>query len=152
MNLLPEYSQNIVVAVIADNQFRWFITEKEVWFLNSVSFAKAFSMEATIEEQKMVTYLSEGDSMDFISSIAEFETEYDDLREWILMSEQGSDVWQDSLPSLIVNFDDMTLINYFPEPSGKFHEFLPENWTGKYVGNFEELEKIIPLANRYWNK
>ncbi|MEX0378306.1 hypothetical protein AB3X48_14305, partial [Bacillus sp. S4] len=34
MILEPLYAENIVVAVIYNSEFRWYVTDKELWFLD----------------------------------------------------------------------------------------------------------------------
>lgn len=34
MVLEPLYAENIIVAVIYNNEFKWYVTDKELWFLD----------------------------------------------------------------------------------------------------------------------
>ena len=34
MVLEPIYAENIIVAVIHNNEFKWYVTDKELWFLD----------------------------------------------------------------------------------------------------------------------
>ena len=55
--LLPDYSINIVVAVVTNRRMRWFVSEKEDWFLDAVAFAAAFSEEPSQQARQIVKAL-----------------------------------------------------------------------------------------------
>ena len=152
MKLLPEYSTNIVVAVLRDGQVSWYVSEKEEWFLNTVSFAKAFGMTANESEKKIVESLAAGDADQFLSKLAEFSVSLSELKEWISMAEPQSNEWEDSLPCLVVDFDRKFIRNCFPEPGGMFQDHLPVGWSGEYVNEFEKIESLIPEGERFWKE
>lgn len=149
MKLVPEYSVNIVVCVVWNEQVQWYVTEKEEWFLNIVSFAKAFGSEPSAEDIAHTTALERGDPSFFFAQIRDFKAKREELKEWISIFKAGSEEWAEFLPSLYVNFDQKQMYNCFPEPGGMFQDHLPKNWTGAYC-TFYDIEENIPFNERFW--
>lgn len=40
--LVPEYNEDIIVGVYYDNFFNWYVTDKEIWFLDYKKRIDAF--------------------------------------------------------------------------------------------------------------
>lgn len=151
MKLLPEYSANIVVAAVHNGKLRWFVTYKEVWFLDAVRFAAAFSVEPSQQELQIANALEQGNPDPFLRSISDYEVRIDELREWFSLNALESSDRDDWLPSLFTDFDNRRMLNVFAEPSGMFHEYLPNGWHGDYSDRFHALEECIPKSDRYWD-
>ncbi|TKI81216.1 hypothetical protein FC699_34140, partial [Bacillus wiedmannii] len=51
MILEPLYAENIIVAVIYNNEFRWYVTDKELWFLDYNKLDNAYkNLGVSIED------------------------------------------------------------------------------------------------------
>ena len=150
MKVLPEYSMNIVVAVKLNGDLRWFVSEKEFWFLDAIAFAAAFSQETPPQEREVSKKLHDGNPDLFMESMSDYEVAESELREWFDLTEVESCEREDAMPCLVVDFDRNRMVNAFPEPGGMFQDFLPDGWQGDYVNDFETVESQIPQSNRYW--
>ena len=149
MKLAPEHCLNIVVGTINKGLFQWYVTEKEVWFLDAVDWAEGFGEEASQEESDIVDALVEGNSQPFLRTIEGFEVNKDDLKSCLDITAIDSLDRDASLPVLLVDFDQKQLVNSFYEPSGTFDQYVPDGWNGVYLGA-DELMHMIPEAERYW--
>ena len=148
MKLYPEYSLNIIVYLIANKIGQWYVTEKEIWFLNRIKFAKAFDIEPTVEQRHFSESIAAGNPLCLMNEINEYRVEKQELEELISIY-PSPDVEEDLLemyPSLYINFEQKILLNLFPEPSGQFEKFAPEGWFSAY----EDFLNKIPNKEIYW--
>nr|WP_086329074.1 hypothetical protein [Enterococcus sp. 4G2_DIV0659]OTO09415.1 hypothetical protein A5880_000094 [Enterococcus sp. 4G2_DIV0659] len=42
MNLMPDYTENIIVAVVLEGNLLWYVSDKEIWFLDYQKRIEAF--------------------------------------------------------------------------------------------------------------
>ena len=148
MNLYPEYSANIIVYLIVGDTGNWYVTEKETWFLNREKFASAFGVEPTQQDIDFSRSVASGDSALLLNEIEKFRVNATELKELISIYppiEEGDDLLE-MFPSLFVDFNQKKLLNLFPEPSGKFHDFPPEGWDASDDNFFN----LIPESHKYW--
>ncbi|MGN7356210.1 hypothetical protein ACTHPF_02515 [Paenibacillus sp. SAF-054] len=137
MKLMPEYAQNIIVCVVFQNTWKWYITEREYWFLN-VEMEDRFGIEV-LDESTAARFLHQIQDLEVpVSELANMLTEleavfqsYDDVLEFI--------------PAMYVNFDDKVLYSLFPEPMS-FEHYVPAGWTGEYL----DFLNILPADQQYW--
>ena len=155
MVLEPLYAENILVAVIYNNQFRWYVTDKELWFLDYNKLDNAYkSIGASIEEndevneRKDIKILDNNNINIFLKRINKYLVTKDELNqlltEKIRTKIEGEDLL-DFSPVLLIKFDNKILYSMFPEPAS-YEEYVPKGWHGKYE-NFTEL---VPILERYW--
>jgi len=148
MKLYPEYSQNIIAYVIQNGIGTWYVTEKEIWFLNQVNFAKAFGVEPNNENIEFTNKISSGDSKLLLEEIAPYKVTNKELNELIgiypPLKENESVL--ELRPSIYVNIDTKEIINLFPEPSGQFQDYAPNDWESK----FDDFWHLIPDNDVYW--
>lgn len=48
--LEPIYAENVIVGVIHKKQFQWYVTDRELWYLDYVKFAQAFESHLVVDE------------------------------------------------------------------------------------------------------
>ena len=149
MVLKPKYAQNIVVCTRFIGKIRWYVTDKEIWFLDLRKMVKAYEDKGysipdpdDFSERFDIDIVNESNAEDFLSKISEFEVITTDLQDIL----KGTNINKsDVVPSLFVDFDNQTLYSMYPEPASYEH-FVPYNWSGKYE-NFLEL---IPSEFQFW--
>lgn len=107
IKLYPEYSENIIAYVISGEEGHWYVTDKELWFLDRISFAKAFGLQPDDEDVEFSKNISFGDGSSLIHEIYEYKTTTEELRELIKIypsiSEDESIL--EMRPSLYVDLD-----------------------------------------------
>jgi len=152
--LEPIYAEEIIIGVIFKQQFQWYITNKELWYLDYNKLDQAFengddlSTDISSEsEREGITVLDEKNAEAFLKRVESFKVDKSYLlslfEERIL-----NDVDDDRLdfsPSLLVDFDDKKLYSMFPEPAS-FEEYVPNNWDGCY----EDFTNLVPEKEKYW--
>ena len=153
MKLLPEYAQNIVVAVVHQGRWRWLVTEKEDWFLDRPKWARAFAdaglaADGDDDERCGISVLDETTITEYLEAMREHVASIQDLSALVNLSQplEDLDAILEVMPALLVDFDRKRLINSFPEPSGRFEEFVPAGWIGEY-GSFLDQ---VPDEQTYW--
>lgn len=156
MTVNIEYGENIIVAVIFRNNWHWYVTEKDYWFLDLIKLENAYLNKGyqlpnhgDYSDRFNIAVLDENSAKDFLDKISEFRVSKSELSDIILESEETAKEDEFYLagftPSLLVDFDNKVLLSYFPEPAS-FEIYVPDDWIGKYE-NF--LDKV-PFEERYW--
>lgn len=137
-NLIPEYNENIIVGVCYDKKFNWYVTYREIWFLDYKKRIDAFKKigfetkeEYIDDERKGLLVLNSDNANTFLERIKNYKIEAEQLRELLLQSKDPmDDSWQyDFRPSLYVNFDSCKLFSLYPE-SASYEEYVPLGWDG----------------------
>ena len=83
MKLYPEYSENIIAYVNHNGSGAWYVTEKEIWFLNQVNFSKAFGVAPTKENIEFTENISSGDGSMLLNEIRQFKVKTEELKELV---------------------------------------------------------------------
>lgn len=152
--LMPEYNETIIVGVFYKDNFNWYVTEKEIWFLDYQKRINAFKKrgfevkEEYIEEERKNILVLNGETADlFLKRIEKYKIEVEHLRELLKQKRTLKDnSWDyDFRPSLYVNFDTCELFSWYSEPAS-FEEYVPSNWKGAY----RDFMDIIPADMKYW--
>ncbi|MGW9526218.1 hypothetical protein ACWHAM_00435 [Paenibacillus terrae] len=137
MKLWPEYAQNIIVGIIFNGKWNWYVTEREYWFLNT-----------EMEERFGISILDETTAVVFLGHICEYRVAADELTSLLITLEDAIEHKDEVLelyPALYVDFDQKVLYSLFPEPAS-FEHYLPTGWKGEYHNFLNE----VPLSKRYW--
>ncbi|MBL1230389.1 hypothetical protein IW492_14235 [Enterococcus sp. BWB1-3] len=154
MNLIPDYTENIIVAVVLEGNLLWYVSDKEIWFLDYQKRIEAFknkgysiNIDYIDESRKNNLVLDTSNALDFLNLIQENEATVEELRESLLKSKSDvDDSWKyDYRPSLYVNFDKKILYSNYSEPSS-YEDYAPEFWDSKY----KDFENEIPSSKKYW--
>jgi hypothetical protein len=155
MLIKPTYAENIIVGVIYDKVFRWYVTEKELWFLDYNKLEKAylekgFEIKDYIDDNDRngVEVLDEHTAGRFLEQIKHFLTTKEELKDLLMNKVEtmcDSDDLLDFSPTLLVDFDNKSFYSIFPEPAS-FEEYVPDGWTGKYL----DFTNLIQDKEKYW--
>jgi hypothetical protein len=144
------YAENIIVQVKYMNSYRWFVADKEIWFLDLKKLIASY-LEKGFEipnpddfsDRFNIAIVNEDTAEDFLQKISDFEVRTEELRK--MLEQRTYSHISDMLPSLYVDFDDKELTSYYPEPAS-YELYVPDGWLGKY-GQFIG---VIPEDYRYW--
>lgn len=105
MKLWPEYAQNIIVGVIFEGKWNWYVTEREYWFLNT-----------EMEERFGIPILDETTAGAFLDHICEYKVATGELTSMLqLLDEaiQHQDEVLEFFPALYVTLTRKFSIRYF---------------------------------------
>lgn len=115
----PKYPETIIVLLKYKKSYRWFVTDKEIWFLDlkkliSSYLEKGFEIHNPddFSDRFDIAVVNEDTVKEFLQKISNFEVSNEELRK-ILLQRTYSHIF-DMLPSLYVDFDDKELISYYP--------------------------------------
>ncbi|GAB1781786.1 MULTISPECIES: hypothetical protein [Priestia] len=152
--LEPIYAENVIVGVIHKKQFQWYVTDRELWYLDYVKFAQAFENEGDLAvdeyiepERKGMEILSSENAGLFLKRIESYKGDAATLLKLFedkIESGEEEDVL-DFIPSFLVDFDQKVFYSLFPEPAS-FEEYVPSDWKGTY----EDFTGLIPETEKYW--
>jgi len=154
MKLIPKYAENIIVGTICNDNFSWYVTEKDCWFLDLFALKEAYKRKGYIIDisnpldiRNGFPVLNKQSFIQFESKIREYSYVSPDLHEILLMlRDDYPDSWiYEMRPSLLIDFDNQILYNYYYEPLA-FEEYVPDSWKGTY----QEILPHIPVSERYW--
>lgn len=153
--IFPRYAENIIVGVLFQNQWQWFLTEKEIWVLDYEKEAQAFQSKGYVVNpdylddcrQDLWVIDTKEKAQIFLDRLQARQIDRDFLREGWKKAIQADleEGYLDYLPSFLVDFDQKHFYSMYPEP-GSYEDFLPEGWQGNYI---EFLDKV-PKKERYW--
>jgi len=152
--LEPIYAENVIVGVVHKKQFQWYVTDRELWYLDYVKFAQAFENEGDLAvdeyiepEREGIEILSSENAGLFLKRIESYKAEVPTLLKLFEDKIESGDE-EDALdfsPSFLVNFDQKTFYSMFPEPAS-FEEYVPSDWKGTY----KDFTALIPETEKYW--
>lgn len=151
-----EYGEDIVVGVVRDGSFCWYVTTKELWFLDRNKWADAFRVAGSVVEDDHserfgIAVVNEVTAEAFLAAINGCRVDAQNLQELLAKKVQDSssreegEGYEELAPALLVDFDQRCLISMFPEPSS-FEKFVPDGWIGKYASFID----AVPPDQRYW--
>lgn len=153
-NFLPNWNDDIIVGVIYQKKFDWYITYKGFWFLDyqkRMGMAKAAGYEVNedyIDEERKGILILDSDNVElFLDRIKNRKVDAEWLRTYLIQSrDPEDDSWiYDFRPSLYVNFDTHELFSLYPEMVA-YENYVPSNWVGKFDDFFDR----VPPEQRYW--
>ncbi|PEP88846.1 hypothetical protein [Bacillus toyonensis] len=155
MILEPLYAENIIVAVIYKNEFKWYVTDKELWFLDYIKLDNAYkNLGVSIEdndepgERNGIQVLNNENVEVFLLRINKYNVTKEELTYLLLENIKSKHAGEDLLdfsPVLLINFDNKILYSMFPEPAS-YENYVPKDW----IGTYEDFTKFIPTAEKYW--
>ncbi|KJD42533.1 hypothetical protein [Paenibacillus terrae] len=161
MLLEPKALENIIVGLLVENSFKWYISPKDLWFLDRKkqedAFIKKFkelglkNIGNNIEEddeRKGIAVLDEHSFIEFVPRINKYSVSTDELRESLklnLLTKSKEDTFYTFIPSLYINLDKRELYSLYPEPAS-YEDFVPNNWIGVY----EDFLSMIDSKEKYW--
>jgi len=156
MKLNVQYGENIIVGVKFKEEFDWFVTEKDYWYLDLIKLENSFLNKGYMlfnqgdySERFDIPILNEKSAATFLNEIKEYKVNMSKLNELVvaldLNKTKRKQIIMEFVPSLFIDFDSKLLLSLFPEPAS-FEEYVPNGWSGIY----EDFLHRIPLEERYW--
>ena len=150
--VVPEYAEIIVVGVILQGRFAWYITDKNYWIMDIEKMMggykkRGYAVEDFHENRFGIKILSHDNANEFFEKIKGYDIPSKELRDRVnkLAEEENTFELEDYVPSLLVNFDEKRLISSYPE-SISFEEYVPKGWGGEY----SDFLELIPTEYQYW--
>lgn len=152
-NLIPDSSDDIIVGVLYDSVFNWYVTDKEIWYLDyqkriEAFRKKGFEIEEYIDEiRKNLLVLNSNNAKQFLEKIKGYQVNTNKLRELLQESiNANDDSWRYVFrPSLYIDFDSRKLFSLYSEPAS-YEKYAPKNWEAKYIDFMDD----IPYDKKYW--
>lgn len=160
--MFPKYCKNVIVGVVYKKKFNWFITNKDLWYLDYIKeyeeWKKCYKKMGRSEKQlnydvgslddfcnrRWGITIVDGESINvFLDKIEGYKISSSKLK--VMFENYKGKI--EFYPSLYVNFDKKIFYSYFPEPEN-FEYFIPDNWIGEY----KDFYGIIPKEMIYWNR
>ncbi len=160
MLYLPKAYENIVVGLKWNGCFGWYVSYKEMWFLDQNVLIEAYMEkahergippESTMSEEDErygIPVLNEDNIDLFLGRIAKYSAAVSELREHLKQDKKDNgseEVFYDWLPALYIDFDEKVLYSLYTEPAS-FEDYVPQGWRGYYR---DFLKKIEP-HDRFW--
>lgn len=153
-HLIPDCSENIIVGVFYNKSFSWYVTDKEIWFLDYRKRIAAFKesgfeiKEEYIDEDRQGLLLLDSDNASiFLERIKEYKVDTEWLHEFLIRRRNSEDEswFYDFCPSLYVDFDKHRLFSLYSEPAS-YEQYVPLNWEGSYF----DFTELVPKEKQYW--
>lgn len=154
MYLIPDYMENIIVGILFENHFTWYVTERELWYLDYIKVETAYqkkgievNREYIDDRRKDFIILDTNNAAEFLNLILINKVISEELKYNLLANKtELDDTWKyDYRPSLYVNFDEKIFYSLYSEPAS-FEFFVPNLWVGKY----DSFDDFIPKDQKYW--
>lgn len=155
MVLEPLYAENIIVAIIYNNEFKWYVTDKELWFLDYNKLDNAYrNLGISIqdnnepEERSGIKVVGNENVDVFLQRVNKYIATKEELNYLLLENIESKSEGEDLLdlsPVLLIDFNNKRLYSMFPEPAS-YEEYVPKGWSGKY----KDFTELIPKSEKYW--
>lgn len=148
--VLPQYAETIIVGVNLKSDFKWYVSDKELWYLDLRKLIQAYEKKGfqvpeseDFSDRFNIDIVNEDNAEQFLSEMSEYVAKTEELS--TLIRDKVYQFIGDIVPSIYIDFDKRTLISNFPEPAS-YDLFIPDNWHGEYNSFYE----LIPDSHRYW--
>lgn len=153
MKIIPEYAENIIVAIVQNKTLSWYIADKEIWYMDYAKRIRQFEDKGYkinleyIDSTRKNLLLLNTDNIDlFRKSVLKYEVKTEELRKYLEKEVVQNDEWYyDLSPSLYIDFDKKVLYSSYREMDS-YESYAPEGW----ISDFKDFTSEIPLENRYW--
>lgn len=151
MKYIPEYAENIIVAIRYRDNLSWYIEDKLTWIMDIPKELKNFKdngydidYESAVQGRYNIAILDNDTVDEFLVAISECRTTSEELKELLI-----EDFYEDSVlslyPNLYLDFDKKKLVINFPELTS-FESYIPDGWSF----SFDDIMDFIPISERYW--
>jgi len=150
----PEYAQNIVVGVLFQHSFAWYITTRDYWYLDITKYKdalRAFGYPHPILEDYSARFdiaiLDEHTAESFLVHVVDQRVPASALTQ-MMLDRKVHDTYNDLLdfvPCFLVDFDQRQFSSLYPEMI-RFERYIPEGW----IGSFRDFLSDVPIEERYW--
>ncbi len=145
----PVYAENIIVAIVNEKSFEWYILEKDFCFLDYTKLEEAYQKKGykiTVDDTQRfgIKILNDSTKKYFLDNIIQYKIESSELMT-MLTDETDYNAKLAYNPSILIDFDNEILISHYAEPES-FEAFVPIGWKGEY----RNFENQVPTNKRYW--
>lgn len=152
-----EWNENeqIIVFLKWNNQYQWYISDKELWFLDYEKRIEAYgklgyeiSNYVDIRRKDLLNLNSNNIEL-FLKRITNECVTTNELRQSLLeYKDVDPNDWSYKYkPALYIDFDNKKLYSMYGE-SESYEDYVPDGWEGEF---FDFLE-YIPFEFQYWIK
>lgn len=160
----PEYAQNVIVGIIFQNMFAWYVTEKDYWYLDFTRYDRALlaagyeSLVLTDYSERFDIAILDQDKAElFLLHVEDRRVPTNALYEMMLVQRQmyeehGSlnslayyNAILNFIPCFLVDFDQRHFSSLYPEMI-RFELYVPDGW----IGTYKDFRDEIPEEERYW--
>ena len=145
-----DVNEQIVVYAVFNGIGRWYISCKDVWFLDYTKWIESFRkagyeirMEYLNDTRQDLLDLNEKTVPVFMCRVEEDMCTAEQLREIYFANNEDPDC----LPSLYADFDKKVLYSVYTEPAS-YEDFAPSDWQAEY----SDFHNLIPADEQYWVK
>lgn len=146
----PEYAEILIVAIINEGVFNWYILDRDICILDLNVLENAYRKKGynfVIDESDRfgIRVVDDNSKNEFLENITPFLISTSELRK--MMSEEADPEERDYSynPSILIDFDKKFLLSYYPEYES-YECYVPDGWTGKY----QFFNDLIPEKFRFW--
>lgn len=144
----PIYAENVIVGVLFNEKFKWYVTERDLWFLDLNKMNSNLITQGNSMTSNMVRWgipiVSKETAEVFLQKLIKNIVECSTLRKMLKSTREYNDIGN-YVPSFFVDFDHQKFYSYFPEPNS-FEKFVPDGWEGVY----EFFLDRIPKSQQFW--
>lgn len=152
--LKPIYAKNIIVAVIKDKKFTWYITDKEDehWYMDYYKRIERFrksgcEINISDDDHRKEIVMLDTDTIDILKKrISKYEVDTKVIRKHLENEMKINEEWHfDLSPSLYFDFDNKIMYSCYREMD-IFEDYVPKDW----IGDFKDFTYLVPIENSYW--
>ena len=161
MLLEPNGVTEIIVGLMVDGKYSWYVTDKEPWFMDYNKFRDASRRKCeqlkipyntdnhkTLNERAGFEILNEFSIREFKKVIEKYQASVEELRsllELYLLVYGSEDAYFRFLPALHLDFDKKELYSLYTEYES-FETYVPDGWIGKRENFLAKIE----MKEKYW--
>jgi len=153
MKIIPEYAENIIVALVHNGSLSWYITDKEIWYMDYEKRIREFeengysiNTEYIDDLRKGLLVLDKNCINVFEERLSDFKVDVHELKSFLIGEREINKEWHyDLSPSLYIDFDKRIFYSAYREMTS-YESYVPKGWKAEY----KEFLEVIPLQERYW--
>ena len=154
MELNPEYAENVITAIIYNNELFWYVTKKDIWYMDEKKYIKMFEeagykidLNNADDLRRNILILDRDNIEIFMHRLEKYVVSTKELNDFLKKELKKNDEWFfDLSPSFYLNFDEKIFYSLYREYA-KYENYVPAGWYGEY----EDFMEKIPLKYRYWS-
>lgn len=153
MKVIPAYAENIIVTIIYNGNHSWYITDKEIWYMDYEKRIRKFeesgyavNIDYIDDLRKELLILDVSTIGIFKERLIDFKVGTEELKNFLNnIKDKNEDWYYDLSPSLYIDFDKKILYSAYREMDS-YENYAPKGWHAEY----KEFLENVPLQERYW--
>jgi hypothetical protein len=144
----------ILVVVKHEGQYRWYSSERDLWVLDWVKWARSFEdsgysvPESDPSDRFGLPVVNENNANTFLAAIKQFEVTKQSLATLLAKEYTQAKSWWDVphlFPVLFVNFDEQHLQAFYPDGT-PLEQYAPDHWKSEFM----DFADRLPADEKYW--